>query len=243
MTTFVAICDDNPSIIGQIDGFLIEVFRGLGIKFEIDDFSSAEELCNGIETGKHYDIIFLDIMLSEMNGIEAGKMIRNKYKNDAVSIVYISFDENYSMQLFDIRPLNFLIKPLSLDKVKSVIETHLRVVKYWTDTFAFKIKHNTHKVKIKDIMYFESFGKEIVLYKSDGSAHRFYGSLKSIYDKQLQNYNFMYAHSSYLVNYIYVEVFKHNELTLTNSTIVPISQRKRKDIKEMQIKILGDNFC
>jgi len=237
MTIFVAICDDDEMIINQIDALLGNISLTLNIKFDIDDFVTGEKLCESIESGNHYDIIFLDIGLPKINGIEVGKIIRDKHNNEQVSIVYISAEQSHSMQLFSTRPMDFLVKPLDACKLERVIKVHLKVTGFWSGVFTFKVKHDTYRVPIKDIIYLENLKKEIVLYKNDGSIHKFYGGLRRIYDEQLQKYNFLHIHSSYLVNYGYVEIFEYEQVTLTNGKVLPISQPKRKFIRAMQVDI------
>ncbi len=65
--------------------------------------------------GEYFGLIFLDIEMQYVNGIEAGKIIREKMKDELTKIVYISGSDNYAMELFQVRPLDFLIKPISKD--------------------------------------------------------------------------------------------------------------------------------
>lgn len=237
MIIFVAICDDDEMIISQIDSFLIEISNKLNVKFVVDDFITGEKLCESIESGTHYDIIFLDIGLPKINGIEVGRIIREKHNNELVSIVYISAEQSHSMQLFEIRPMNFLVKPLDIHKLEKAIKTYLRLTDFWSGVFTFKVKHDIYKVQVKDIMYLESMKKEVILYKYDGSIHKFYGSMKKIYEEQLKKYNFLPIHASFLVNYGYVEVFEYEQLTLISGEVLPISNKNRKTIREMLFTI------
>jgi len=231
MTVFVAICDDDEMIISQIDTFLVETSKKLNIKFRVDDFITGEKLCESIEDGAHYDMIFLDIGLSKINGIEVGKAIREKHNNQLVSIVYISAEQSHSMQLFEIRPLDFLIKPLDARKLEQVVNTHLRLANFWSGVFTFKVRHDIYKVQIKDIMYLESMKKEIVLFKNDGNSYKFYGTMRRIYADMLKKYDFLPIHAAFLVNHNYVEIFEYDRLTLKNGKVLPISQTKRRAVR------------
>jgi len=234
MALFVAICDDEKRIDAELECALIDMLGKQNIKYEIDVYYTGEELCVKMEGGAHYNLIFLDIEFAQnaINGVEVGRLIRETYRNDLTSIVYISWEMKYSMQLFDIRPLNFLIKPLDYVKVDQIILTYLRIAGLWTGEFSYKIGHNTHKVQIKDIIYLQSDKRKLFLHLADGRKEEFYGMLKEVYQKQLQRFDFIFIHASCVVNYDYIAVAKYDEMILIDGTTLPISQPKRKEVKE-----------
>ena len=137
------------------------------------------------------------------------------------------------MQLFDIRPLNFLLKPLDSDKVEQVIRAYLRISGLWSGDFTYKIGHGTYKVKVKDIVYLHSVNRKLIIYLADGRQEEIYGVLKNIYQEQLQRFDFLFIHAAYAVNYDYIAIVKYDELILTTSQApLPISQPKRKEVRE-----------
>ena len=115
----IAICDDEQKIGAELEAALIDIFGKLHIEHEIEVYLAGEALYRKMEAGTHYDLIFLDIEFTknEINGVEVGRLIREAHQNNIVSIVYISWEKKYSMQLFSIRPLNFLIKPLEYEEI------------------------------------------------------------------------------------------------------------------------------
>jgi len=241
MNLFVAICDDEKEISWKLEDILIDIFDQLKIKYEIDVYSTGEEVCQKIANGKHYDLMFLDIEFAHhaINGIEVGRFIREQQNNHAMSIVYISGHMKFAMQLFDIRPLQFLIKPLDYEKVGSTIETYLKLANYWSESFTYKIGHDFFKVKIKDIIYLESFDRKLILHLSNGQQKEFYGTLKKVYQEQLAKFDFLFIHANYVVNYDCITIMRYDELTLTvSNTTLPISQGKRKEIRAIYISIM-----
>lgn len=241
MEIYVAVCDDEENIAYELERTLETIFSKLNVTHEIDVFFTGEELCRKMERRAHYNLIFLDISLAQnaINGVEAGKLIREAYGNNTVSIVYISWEMKYAMQLFDVRPFDFLIKPLTFNEIEKVIMTYIKVTERITGGFTYKAGHNTHKVSIKDIIYVESIKRKLILHFADGSRKVFYGKLKEIYQKQLQGFDFLFIHASYAVNYDYITAIKYNELFLVNNGIpLPISRNRRKEVSEAYCKIL-----
>ena len=238
----IAICDDEQKIGSEIECFVIELLGKLNVKHEIDVYFSGGELCKSMENGAHYDLIFLDIEFAqhEVNGIEVGRLIRDTHQNHMVSIVYISWEKKYALQLFEIQPLNFLIKPLRQEKIEETVKKYLRIAKNWSETFTYKMGHDTFKVQIKNIVYLESYNKKLVLHLIDGRKKEFYGSIKEAYEEQLKKYDFLFIHNSYVVNFDYVAALKFNEAVLVDSvTPLPISKHRRNKVKENYYAIMN----
>jgi len=241
MNLFVAICDDEKEISKVLEDILVSLFDKLNIQYEIDVYSTGEAVCQKIANGKHYDLMFLDIVFVHysFNGIDVGRFIRESQNNHNMSIVYMSGHVKFAMQLFDIRPLNFLIKPLDYARVESTIETYLKLAEYWARSFTYKIGHDIFKAEIRNIVYLESIDRKLILHLSNHRKEEFYGSLKKVYQEQFAKFDFLFIHASYLVNYDYIAKMKYDELVLTEcNTILPISQGKRKEMRAAYIAIM-----
>ncbi|MDR2167934.1 MAG: LytTR family DNA-binding domain-containing protein [Clostridiales bacterium] len=239
MTVFIAICEDNPIEATQIEAFLLTISAGLKISFEIDVYTTGEELCSKMAEGIHYDLIFLDIQLGDdcNDGVDVGRIIRDELGNSLVHIVYISWEQSYSMSLHRLQILDFLIKPLNFEELERVIKTFVKVESMRSGALSFKKGHDIYKINIKDILFLESADRKIIIHKQGGDRERFYGSLKKIYENDLIKYDFLFIHASYVVNYDFVEVFKYEELIIKGGKTLPISQSRRKFIRDAHYAI------
>jgi len=237
----IAICDDETTIGAALERSLIDIFNKMQIEYSIDVFFSGAELYRHIENGSHYDLIFLDIEFAtnEINGVEVGWLIREAQQNDVTSIVYMSWIRDYAFDLFDVRPLNFLIKPLQHDAIEKTIRTHFKIAGLWLEEFSYSFGHDTFKVKIKDIVYIESIGKKLVIHFADGRTADFYGSIKKIYLEQLQKFDFLFIHAAFIVNFDYISAIRYDRVFLiNNSAYLSISQGKRNETREKYCEIM-----
>ena len=194
-----------------------------------------------MEAGTHYDLIFLDIEFAkdEINGVEVGRLIRDKYQNHLASIVYISWEKKYALDLFDIQPFHFLIKPLEHGNIEGIIRKYLTVSGLWAGEFTYKKGHDTCKVQIKDVIYLESRDRKLILHLADGRKEEFYGALKEVYNEQLQKFDFLFIHAAYAVNYDYVTTVKYNQLFLAGSeTPLPISPNRKNEVRQRYMEIM-----
>ena len=251
----VAICDDEIKIGAELERALINIFGKLNLKYEIDVFYTGEDLCKEMEGGTHYDLIFLDIEFAQnkINGVEVGNLIRDVHQNHLSSIVFISWKKNYALQLFEIQPLNFLVKPLKEEKIEKVVRKHLKISGLWSGVFTYKIGHDIFKVQIKEIIYLENYERKVILHLADGRKEEFYGSLKELYEEQLKGFDFLFIHASYAVNYDYVSALTFNQVSLLNSKTatfdktsfgkaalskaLPISKHKKNEVRQRYFEI------
>lgn len=236
----IAICDDENSICNQLEEILDMLEKKFSKKLQIDIFYSGEELSSHLSKDNYYDIIFLDIELKEMNGVEVGQVIRDKMLNETTQIIYISGKETYAMELFKVRPLDFIIKPFSYEKIQKVLETALRIIQKDEKVFQYKSGHTKYNLPIRDIIYFESRNREVIIHTVNGTEV-FYGRLKDIYE-YLNKLKFIQIHKSYLVNYNYIVKLEYHQVTMSNNVVLPISQANRKKTRELQLELERDRI-
>lgn len=231
----IAICDDERIICMQLEGILEEIESRVAEEFIVEVFLSGVELYKCILEGVYFDIIFLDIEMEGMDGIDFGQRLREELTNEATQIIYISGKANYAMELFKVRPFDFIIKPLTYEEVYRVMKRVIKFLNKNNRFFEYKISHTIYRVPISNIIYFESQGKKINIVTYNGDTE-FYGKLDEI-EEQLTTFNFIRIHKSYLVNYEHISKLEYTQVTMSNNTILSISQSNRKRVRKLQIKL------
>ncbi len=124
----IAICDDISYICEQINTYIQEFYIETEEQFEIYIANDAETLYEIMKKEK-IDLLFLDIELPDINGVEIGNYIRKKMQDDDMQIVYISGKQDYCRSLFDIRPMNFLDKPFTREDIHKQLKDYLKLCK------------------------------------------------------------------------------------------------------------------
>ena len=230
----IAICDDEQSICSQLENILIDIAGNKIVEFEIETFISGESLCTELQRQK-YDLIFLDIELPKISGIDVGKYIRDELKNESVQIAYISAKEGYAMELFEFRPINFLIKPIEKEKVAKVIHQYMVITEQDNHIFEYKKRMEYYKVLMSEIIYLESRNRKVSIYTTNGEDE-FYETMENIYNV-VKEHEFLFIHKSIIVNYRFIKKISYEEVVMLDGTILPISQSRRPAIKSMYMKI------
>lgn len=240
----IAICDDDVNICSEIENILLEYKNENNVKFNIDIFNSGNKFLKSLENSKNYDILFLDIQIGDLTGVGVGDFIRTKLKNRYMKIVYISNFEKYAMKLFDLKPTNFLIKPLDKNKVKEVLNDILYDLEIQLEEFIFNLKNVIFKIKYKEIIYFEKIklSKNIKLITTN-NEYIFKDSLNKIQENLKVN-DFIKINKSILVNFNHIKIFNPNQfkIILTNEEELPLSKNRIKDIKEAYFNLLDERY-
>jgi len=236
----IAICDDQRAICSKIETIILDYQKSTLLEIQIDVFYSAEKLSIYMENEHNFDLIFLDIEMKGLNGLELGRKIREEMDNQTTQIVYVSGKESYLKDLFEVRPMHFLSKPVEPDKVVKDVELAMKLANRLGGVFSYKKGSDTHKLPIKNIIYFQSVNREIKIVTTTGEE-LFYGKLQDVFH-QVAKYQFMNIHKSYIINYEYAAKFKYDEVLMSNLDCLPISQLKRKEVRGLQMKYEKERF-
>ena len=229
----IAICDDEINVCTGLEEMLQKIMQEFNVQFEIEPWFSGERLCQDLDAGNRYELIFLDIQMLTLNGIDVGKLIRNDLNDFKTQIVYSSYHKDYAIHLFKTQPLDFLVKPLAYDAVKDVIRTFLKLEEKKKVFFEYHIGNNYYKQPCDDIVYLQSDDKKIqmILFQE---KKEFYGKLKTIMS-QLPS-NFLQIHQSFAVNQDYVKEYAYEKATMINGHTLSISRPYRNIVREKLIR-------
>lgn len=236
----IAIIDDDNNICAELENILQDYLKNEYIKYNIDTFYSGKKFIEYLKNENTYDIIFLDIEIGDLTGLDIGKYIRESLKDEMTKIIYVSSHTSYAMKLFKVRPTDFLIKPINKDEVINLINILINLLNTQYEYFEFNIDFNNIKVYLKDIIYFNKIkaSRKIIL-KTKDKDFIFYGKIKDIYET-LKDKRFIKPFNSFIVNYDYVDFIDKDKLILINDEIIPISRDNFKQIKSLQIKFLKE---
>ena len=172
----IAICDDINEMCVCIENKVDGILKNKSIGYEIDIFNSGEELCRMLDEIR-YDLIFLDIEFPKMDGIEIGKYIREIKKDNITQIVYVSGRKKYAMELFQVRPIDFIVKPLEDKQLERVIDIYIDIMGGMKNFFEYRKSYSHKKVELYKIMYFIRDNRKVTVVTSE-EKDAFYESLE-----------------------------------------------------------------
>lgn len=221
----IAVCDSDLQFCSKIENFIESCTKNGGVQVSV--FCSGEKLCDTLRHGGHFDLIFLEIELCTMNGIAAGRVIREEICDNRTQIVYISSDREHAMDLFQVRPMDFLIKPISKEKVAEAVEKAMFLLQSYDTCFELKKRNEFIRIPYADIVYFESRNRKIIVH-TDAGEYETYQKLQDV--ESLVPPGFIRIHKSYLINRMHVFHCRSHEVMLSNGKILSISRQFRKEV-------------
>lgn len=224
----VGICDDEEDFIIELKGYIAEYSQKNKVEILVQSYKNPEDLLASIEKEESLNIVFLDIQLRETSGVEVGRKIRSNIKNETIQIVFVSSKEGYAMQLFDIRPMNFLIKPIDYKKTKYILDEYDRLYHFQSHYFEYNIGKSHYIVNEQAILYFQSQGKKVHMV-TQSEKKEFYGKLSDIL-LQLNDKNFCLVHKSYIINMRYAIEYQKESVIMANGETIPVSRSMRNNL-------------
>ena len=228
----IAICDDDNNFVNTIENYIHRINNVLNIDVKISLFLSGIDLLDRLDDGESFDIIFMDICMPDMNGANVGMKIKSKL--DTI-IVYMSVSDQYFVDIFEVKPLGFLIKPIEFDEFERIFSVIYNHIFDSSTFFEFKTDRENIRIKFKDIIYFKNLGRQVIVFTTNG-VYKFYEKLKNIYELS-KNYNFMFIHKSYIINYDHISRITYDYVEMTNGEKLSISERRKKDIRRLYVWI------
>lgn len=210
----IAICDDDSKFTGELETLVIKESRKLGIRAETEVFSDGKTLLKSIQSGEHYELIFIDIEMEQVDGITAARKIREIDRT--VLLIYVSGYDKYLQELFEVEPFRYLSKPLDHEKFARYFRDSYNRINETEVFYQFTFNKEIRKVPVKDIVYFESNNRIVNVHFKDGTYEYFYGKLNNV-EKELaaSRQYFLRIHQSFLVNYDYVKKMNFFNMTIS----------------------------
>lgn len=216
----IAVCDD-AAIEREILCTMLHQYAPEQLLFQ---FSRGEDLLNSHEV---FDLVFLDIYMDGMTGMETAKALHRK--NENLSIVFLTSSADFAVESYEVQALDYIVKPLQGKRLRIVWERflaqHQNIPKYLIVNYS----GTTGKLSYDQIEFLESDRHYVTIHLSDGTALRIQGKLDD-FEHQLDDSRFLRCHKSYLINLRLAEAMHESFLMHSGATV---AYRKR-DKKQFQ---------
>lgn len=235
----VAICDDEEFFRDELETF-ISVF---GNEYHTDviteTYSNPENLIKVLsDKTKKYDILFLDVEMPQMNGMELAQTIR-KIDSDVVICFVTSFLE-YALAAYKVDAIDYVVKPIQYSDVKHTMEkAKIQIYYKWDVTEAekryiqIKTAREESTIEIDKIIYIEKRRNQSVFHMID-EEYVCYDTLGNIYEK-LDRTKFVYTHQGYIANFQQVKEVKKSSVCFSATLEIPLSRKNYPILHEMQL--------
>lgn len=228
----IAVCDDEMLDCCKIAKDIKNILEEMGIPHIIRQFYNGKELLQAVE---NFDIIFLDILMYGMNGMQTAQLLREKgFEN---ILVFVSSSREYVLDAYDVEAFYYLMKPVDRNKLKNILNRSVMKLEKDSEEFIIinKERYN-RKLLLKDIFYFEIRGR-VVFVHTEGGVFNYYEQISSL-EQDLREKGFFRCHKSFLVNLKHVDTYNREELLLDNGEQIVIAKRRYEDFCKDMLKYM-----
>ena len=236
----IALLDDDKTALLISKGAIESFFQEKNIAISLDAFSSPVNFL-AMAKEENYRLVFLDIDMPEINGLEVGKKL--KEFNPQTDIIYLSQREDLVFDTLVLHPFGFIRKSKIIQDFANVLELFVNTAlnaNSGNKKITFSTKTETMSADIDNVMYIEGNRNYQTFYLKDGSsfdARVLMGDL----EEKLKDQGFIRIHKGYLVNYLYIRQIGNNEVNLTNNKSLPMSNKRKEEIMEKYLSITRKN--
>lgn len=231
MAITIGICDDNPMQLSLLLKYLEHSSLAEGMKI-IQSVNPVDFI--GKLKEEPAQLVFLDIDMGEMSGIELGRNI--KRLNENTIIIYVTAHEKYALEAFEVRAFHYLLKPLTEEKFIRVLEDALNYLKQRNELkeqgfFTYQTKGEMIRMNYHDIFYFEKVGRKIKIRIAQQDQF-FYGNFTQLL-RELPEEVFLQCHQGYIANIEKVRSYREKTLFLEKDFKLPVSRSFSEKVKEI----------
>ena len=227
----VAICDDAPQDAELLEKYIKQIME-IDIRIE---YTRGDQLLKDVrKQDSLYDVVFLAICMKEESGIDTARELRKV--NERVPLIFTTVSDQYYREAFDLYAFQYLLKPVTFLKVKSVL-AHLESTE--EPSVYFRYRGRVYTIRHNEISYLSSSLHTVYFHLTDGSVLHCRGKL-SDFDGQLEDSNIIRCHQSFYVNMDSIIGMKSNSFILKD-IVVPISRTYGKKVQEQYLHHLNDS--
>ena len=229
----IAVCDDSSLDRDLFVALLHHYFVNKPISKEIIQYENGVDLLHDVEDDMWFDIVFLDIYMNDLLGIDVAHKLRSLgYRGH---IIFLTATADFAVDSYEVEALGYLLKPQSFEKLSQVMDRAIRTMT--TNTYLVKNHSKIIRVPYHEILYIESMNSKCIIHCCNEQHYVIYKRLTTI-EHELNDKRFLRCHQSYLVNMDHIHQVD-SQFTLVTGDTVAIRQRDLKVIRQTALDYLG----
>ncbi len=229
----IALCDDETTELHTMEQML-RSYRGHSINDTLDvrPFESAEALLLAIEQESYApNLIFLDIYMPGMSGLETAKKLKEMNLSDL--IIFLTSSKDHALEAFELNVFHYLVKPISEESLFASLNRALaQFERDCTRYLLFQTDNRLHRVATDDIIYCEAQRKRQCVYLKNGEQLILHMSMTRLYEMLAAHQEFKKVGISYIVNLKHIDRLDTETLQLTNGKKIYLPRGSYKPLSD-----------
>lgn len=233
----IAICDDDKVFIKKMFETVKTICGNKNIKCQIESFQDGLEL---IENYDQYHLIFLDIDMPMINGIDVCKQINDRRKNDIPYIVFVTNKDNMVFTALKEYPFAFIRKFELIDDISACITKVKNKLLIENQDIYVKQGRDIVLVNLNEVLYLEKI-KNYIFYHTSATIYKERSNMDTK-ESELKTKGFLRINIGCLVNVKYIYKVESDKVILKNGTSLAISTKYKNSFKKAFCDWMADNY-
>ena len=237
MTLYIALCDDDKITLNNEVAIIKDVLDEKNIEYVIDTYGSPQEL---LRSDTSYNIIFLDIEMDEMNGINLAEEI--SATNKGCLFFFVTNYESYFDNACNVRPFRFWTKPIDRRRLLYGIESAIQELYKNNQFICVTVNSEKLQIFISNIIYICIQNKKTHIITTKGEIVT-NAPYQSVFE-QIKGYtNFFESFRGYCVNFNYVKKYDKDKIYCgykADEYDIYLSRRKHDEFQKRFAKWIGE---
>lgn len=231
----IAIVEDDDDDMQQLKNCVEQYFIAKEEICVIHSFSDGVEF---IRSREQYHIVFFDIRMKEMDGLDAAHFLR--IINKEAQIIFVTHMAQMAIRGYEVDATDFVIKPAEQFAINRVLDKATKRIDASVDlTFALKTQNGIVSIAARNILFVEIFDHDLI-YHTEIGDFKVRGKLGEV-RKKLDETKFIQCNRSFLVNMHHIKSI-HSDYVLVNDVRIQISKSRQNEIEQRFIKYLGETI-
>ena len=230
----IAICDDNLNIVDEVKNLLDEYALSKNLSLDISTFNDGQAV---LESDERFNIAILDVEMPGCNGIELGKILREK--NRHIVLMYITSHKKYLDEALNLNAARFFEKPIDSKRFYDGLDNALKRIDNTTIKFFLKEDNASVRINANGIIYVEIEPIGHRKTKIVTEEKTYISSNKIVFwEEHLISSLFVKTHKSYIINMEYITKYENNTLQLDGKYNIPISRNYQSSVHKAFIRYM-----
>ena len=223
----IAVCDDEPAARELITHMTREILKRENVPCKIKVFDSGVALFDAIGAGADFQILLLDVMMANLDGMALAARLRSLGHQTA--IIFISAYHEKALEGYEVSAARFIGKPINPDKMREALLYCVGAIEK-DRTIILPTPAGAHRLTVKEIYYAETWGRGIRVTYRGGRIES--STAISRLQEMLADPRFVFCHRAYLINMDHVRALRYGEADMADGSTVPVSKHRYAEIRE-----------
>ncbi len=225
----VAVIDDESIFRMQRKMMVYKVATRSALTLEVEEFETGQSFVEAL-TERRFDIVFMDIYMPDMDGIETAKKLREL--TEKTFLIFMTASEGHYPDAFSLHAFDYVTKPFTLERIDNVIS---EIVDHTPiDAIFIKITVGSvdERIYLKNIVSVTTDGHYLEIHKDDGESSRVRLTSGEFLNMTGSDKRFIMINRGIIINMDFIDKIDGGDVYLDDRTVFPMSAKKIVDITQ-----------